>query len=150
MDALFDYAMQLGVRVEFTDLSYLNRNGDYCHELKLIRLQDGMQPRKTRHTFAHELGHATLGDEPSILSHVHQRQEDRADEWAAHFLIAPADFKDVEQRHNSKIDAMASDLYVLERTVRAYVRTLDRLGDRLYVHSRMGEGQWTRRFEVAQ
>lgn len=149
MDALYEYAMELGVQVEYTDLRHLRRNGDYCHELKLIRLQYGMLPRKTRHTFGHELGHATFGDEPSMLPHVHKRQEDRADEWAAHFLIHPADFEEAELKHGGHVPSMATDLYVLDRTVEAFKRTLDRIGDQLYVHSRMGEGQWSQRFEVA-
>ncbi|UOQ60344.1 ImmA/IrrE family metallo-endopeptidase [Leucobacter rhizosphaerae] len=149
MEALYDYAMELGVQVEFTDLRHLRRNGDYCHELKLIRLQDGMTPRKTRHTFGHELGHATMGDEPSMLPHIHQRQEDRADEWAAHFLIDPDAFRESEQRHNGKVDAMAVDLYVLDKTIHAFKRTLNRVGDSLYVGAKMGVGQWARRFEVA-
>lgn len=149
MERLYDYAMELGVRVEFTDLAHLKRNGDYSHRLRLIRIQDGMQVRKTRHTFGHELAHATFGDEPSMLPHIHKRQEDRADEWAAHFLIHHDDFKDAEERHSGHIPAMAVDLYVLEKTVKAYARTLHRFGKELYVNPRHGVGQWDARFEVA-
>ncbi|MEV8338480.1 ImmA/IrrE family metallo-endopeptidase [Leucobacter sp. NPDC077196] len=141
--------MALGVRVEFTDLRHLRRNGDYCHELRLIRLQDGLLPRKLRHVYAHELGHATHRDEPSMFSAENARQERRADEWAAHFLIDADEYREAEERHAGKIDAMAVDLYVLERTIIAYQRTLQRIGDTVYVHPRYGFGQWSDRYEVA-
>ncbi|QIK62311.1 ImmA/IrrE family metallo-endopeptidase [Leucobacter viscericola] len=149
MQRLFDYAMELGVRVEFTDLSHLKHNGDYCHKRKLVRIQDGMQPRKTRWVFGHELGHATVGDEPSMFPWIQQRQEDKADEWAAHFLIDPNDFREVEEQHNGHIPSMAVDLYVLEKSVRAYMRTLNRIGDELYIAPKMGVGQWAAKLEVA-
>ncbi len=149
MQSLFDYARMLGVQVEFTDLSHLRRNGDYCHELKHVRIQDGMMQRKTRHVLAHELGHATANDVPSMLPHIHRRQEERADEWAAHFLISVAEYRDAEELHNGKVDAMAVELHVLERTVRAYQRTMDRIGDTTYIRPRLGIGQWLDRIEVA-
>lgn len=149
MRRLYEYAMTLGLTVEFTDLTHLNCNGDYIKERGLIRIQDGMMPRKTRHTFAHELGHATHGDVPSLLPHINRRQEDRADEWAAHFLIESAEFSASEERFNGHVESMAADLYVLKRTINAYKRTLNRYGDTIYANARMGAGQWDRKFEVA-
>ncbi|QIK63663.1 ImmA/IrrE family metallo-endopeptidase [Leucobacter viscericola] len=148
MERLYDYATELGVQIEFADLQYLKRSGDYCHELRLIRIQDGMMPRKTRHTLGHELGHATHGDEPSVLPHIQKRLEDRADEWAAHFLIEHDAFREAEERHSGHIPAMAVDLYVLEKTVRAYVRTLDRIGNAVYISSKLGAGQWTEKVKA--
>ena len=149
MEHLYHHAMMLGVRVEFTDLTHLRRNGDYCHELRTIRLQDGMMPRKLRHVFAHELAHASYGDEPSILPDEDARQERRADEWAAHFLIDAGEYRDAEERHSGKIDAIAADLYVIDRTVEAYRRTLHRIGNTVYVKPRHGIGQYAHRFEAA-
>lgn len=148
MERLHDYAMALNVQVEYTDLSHLHRNGDYCHSLRLIRLQEGLLPRKERHTFAHELGHATFGDEPSMFPHVHRLQEARADEWAAQFLIDPHEFSESEQRHGGHVETMATELYVLPKTIEAYKRTLSRVGNSVYVKARMGAGQWKNRISA--
>lgn len=149
MQDLYDYAKALGVRVEYADLSHLDRTGDYCRRTRVIRLQEGMMPRKTRHVLAHELAHAVFDDEASMFIDLHRWQEDRADEWAAHLLIDVADFKEAEEKHSGHIPSIASELYVLEKTVRAFMRTLTRIGDTVYVNSKQGAGQWDMKVEVA-
>lgn len=148
MERLYDYAESLSVQVEFTDLSHLKRNGDYCDELKLVRVQSGMQARKTRHILGHELGHATHHDVPSMFPHIQRKQELRADEWAAWFLIDPVRFSEVEEQHGGHLESMAVDLHVLRKTVEAFKRTLLRVGDDVYAYPRMGVGQWHRRMEA--
>ena len=149
MQDLYDYAAMLGVRVEYADLSHLDRTGDYCKRTRVIRLHEGMMPRKTRHVLAHELAHAVYEDEASMFIDVHRWQEDRADEWAAHLLIGVDDFREAEERHSGHIPSIAADLYVLEKTVRAFMRTLTRIGDTVYVNAKQGAGQWENKFEVA-
>lgn len=63
---------------------------------RTITLRYGKGWRKARSTFAHELGYASHHDHP-VTEHVpHARQERRADEWAAGFLISPDDYSAAE------------------------------------------------------
>ena len=149
MQTLFDLADDLGVRIEYANLDLLGRDGDYNKRTRTIRLQHGMVHRLERSVLAHELAHATRGDERTFFGYYDDRDERAADEWAAHFLIHPDEYRDAEERHNGKIDAIASDLYVLNRTVEAYQRTLRRIGNTVYVHPKYGVGQYAKRYEVA-
>lgn len=145
MQQLHDYAMMLGVSVEYADLTHLGISGDYHHESRAIRLQDGMVYRKHRTAFGHELGHATRGDVPSMFPHIEARQERHADEWAAHFLFDEAEYRIAEEKYGARTDWIAQELCVLERLVIAYERTLHRIGDEIYVSPKMGAGQWARK-----
>ena len=148
MDELFKHAAELGVGVEFTNLKHLHRNGDYSARHHLIRLQDGMMPRKTRHVFAHELAHAYYRDEPSMLEHLNHAHERRADEVAAHILIRADEYREAEERFNGHTESIAAELYVLPRTVDAYRRTLCRIGDDVYVRPKHGVGQWHAKYRA--
>lgn len=133
--------MELAVRVEYTDLTHLNRHGDYHPATRHLRIQEGMVYRKHRSVLAHELAHATYGDEPSIFDYINVKQERRADEWAAHFLIDTAEYRQAEEKYGTRIDWIAQELDIIERLVVAYERTLHRIGDNTYVNPRMGIGQ---------
>lgn len=149
MQALFDYAKARGVRIEYADLRHLKRAGD-CHAATHhIRLQPGMLYRKERSVLAHELAHEYYGDAPDIFGNLTQRQEDRADEWAAHFLIDQHEFKLAEERFGTNAEWIAHELQTLKRLVTAYERTLHRVGDMIYVNPKMGFGQWQKRYEVS-
>lgn len=145
--ALMDIANALGVRV--THVSLRGRDGEYRHDLKRIRLQEGMTLRMERSILAHELGHAVFGDVPSKFGPVNAKQERRADEWAALRLITPDAYRAAEANWDGHISAMAYDLCVISRLVEAYQRVLQRVGDTTYVDARMGAGQWAHRIEVA-
>lgn len=147
MQTLYDYAMELGVSIEYTDLD--GRIGGYRHDLRHIRLQTGMLYRKERSVLAHELAHAVYGDEPDMFGHLPQRVEDRADEWAAHFLIDPAEYRIAEEKYGVHLDWIAQELCVLERLVVAYERTLHRIGNAVYVNPKLGHGNWAAKYEVA-
>lgn len=147
MQRLYDYATQLGVTIEYTKLD--GRVGGYRHDIRHIRMQQGMLPVKERSVLAHELGHATYGDEPTIFRHMNSKQERRADEWAAHFLIDAEEYRLAEERFGSHTRWIAQELGVLEKLVHAYERTLHRVGDSVYVSPRMGAKQWGRKMEVA-
>src|SRR5690606_22862417 len=127
MQALYDYATELGVSIEYTNLH--DRHGGYRHDLRHIRLQSGMPHRNERSVLAHELGHATYGDEPTIFSDYTHRQEHRADEWAAHFLIDRSDYQLAEEKYGTQTEWIAQELSVLPKLVIAYERTLNRIGD---------------------
>jgi len=145
MQALYDYAMARGVQIEYCDLRHLGRSGD-CHPpTKHIRIQTGLLYRKERSVLAHELAHEYYGDEPDMFGHMPQRVEDRADEWAAHFLFTPDDYRYAEERFGTHLGWIAQELGVLEKLVVAYERTLHRIGNEIYINPKMGAGQWVQR-----
>lgn len=136
----------LGVTVEYTDL--VSRDGEYRHDLKRIRLREGMTLRQERSALAHEVAHAVFGDVPSKFGPVNAKQERRADEWASLRLITPATYREAEQRWEGHVGAMAYDLGVTTRLVEAFRRVLARIGDTVYIAPRMGTDQWVERIAV--
>jgi len=150
MHHLFDIARAMGVRIEYTDLTRLDRDGDYCARTNTIRLQTGMSRRLTRSVLAHELAHVTFGDEPSMFGPVNAKQERRADEWAALRLITSEAFREAEQLHGGHAAAMAVELGVITDIVEAYQRILLRVGDTVYTQPRMGAGQWHERTQLVE
>ncbi|QIK64105.1 ImmA/IrrE family metallo-endopeptidase [Leucobacter viscericola] len=147
MQLLFDYAEALGLTVEFAPLR--DRNGEYRHDLKRIRLREGMPERLARWTLAHELGHAVFGDELSMFGPANAKMERRADEWAALLLIDVDIYREVEMLRDGHAPSMASDLNVAERCVIVFQGLMERIGDAVYLEPKMGVGQWSRRIEVA-
>lgn len=65
--------------------------GYYRHSTRTISTRRGLSIAEYRSTLAHELGHAAHGDEPTGNGHYGQRQERRADRYAARLLIDPDD-----------------------------------------------------------
>lgn len=145
---LDDFADALGIRVRYTDLSRLDRDGDYNRQTNTIRLQEGMSYRLHRCVFAHEVAHAVFGDVPSKFGPVNAKQERRADEWAALRLIDRDEYRHVEELHDGNVILIAQDLDVIDEIVTAYQRVLLRIGDTVYVDPRMGAGQWEHRVTV--
>ena len=145
---LYDMAAALGVRIVHTDLTHLDRDGDYNVKTNTIRLQQGMTRRLHRSVLAHELCHAIFGDVPSRFGPVNAKQERRADEWAALRLIDPERYREVEQIRDGNVALMAQDLDVIDDIVTAYQRILQRIGDHTYVAPKMGVGQWAHKVEV--
>lgn len=144
--ALLDMADALGVTVEPFPL--VGRNGEYRHDLKRIRLREGMTIRQERSVLAHEIAHAVFGDVPSKFGPVNAKQERRADEWAALRLITPGAYRASESEWDGHPAAMAYDLGVTTKLVTAFQRVLARIGDTVYVGPRMGVGQWADKLEV--
>ncbi len=143
MQRLIEEARALDVTYEFvTDLSP-HHPGSYSHSRRHIEVLDGMSYTKTLCAFAHELGHATLQHELTMFDHINEKHERAADEWAAHFLIDPTEYKAAEARFGTRTDWIAQELGVLKRTVEAFEQSLVRVGNRVYVHPKMGVGQWT-------
>lgn len=110
----------LGVRVHEVDDLPDDRDGEYLHEQRLIRLQRGMARRLRRSVLAHECAHALAGDVPTLSSWSTHRQERRADEWAAVHLIDPADYRAADIRHAGHLEAMALTLDVTTDLVAVY------------------------------
>lgn len=149
MKYLLDVAHVLGVSIKYADLARIDRDGEYDHARRTIRLQEGMGYRLKRSVLAHELAHAVFDDVPTVFGPVNARMERRADEWAARTLISLDEFKIAEATHNGHPMSMAADLDVITDLVVAYQRILARIGDTVYLRPRMGAGQYDYRELVA-
>ena len=145
---LYNMLDALGVRVEFAELPG-DRDGEYRHEERLIRIQHDLLLRRYVSTLAHECCHAVFGDTPTMFGPVNAKQERRADEWAAMRLIDPHDYRVEEARHEGHLEAMAIALHVTTDIVEAFRRVLLRIGEDVYVAAKMGAGQWAHRIGVA-
>ncbi|MDQ1206172.1 ImmA/IrrE family metallo-endopeptidase [Microbacterium sp. SORGH_AS_0862] len=138
----------LRVRVRVVDDLPDDRDGEYLHRRRIIRLRAGMARRLHRSVLAHECAHAVFADEPTMFGPRNALQERRADEWAALRLIDIDDYKLAERMHDGHAEAIAVDLDVTVDIVDAFRRILQRFGDTVYVRPRMGAGQWDHLEEV--
>ena len=147
-DDLDDAIHALGVRVEYVYLPP-DRDGEYLHHRRLIRLQRGMATRLRRCVKAHELAHAIFRDVTSKFGPVNAKAERRADEWAALRLIPLAAYKRAEILHGGHMGAMAVEIDVTTDLLEVYRAMLfvveDEKGVRTYVKPGMGDGQWSAR-----
>jgi hypothetical protein len=144
---IYDTLDALGVTVKYVDMPP-DRDGEYIHRRRLIRLQRGMAHRLHRSTLWHECAHAVFADVPSKFGPVNAKQERRADEWAALRLISLTDYMRAEIIHDGHAEAMAVELDVTIDLLIAFQRTLLVVGDRTYVRPKMGAGQFRHRAEV--
>lgn len=149
MQHLYALAESLGAQIEYADLTLLDRDGDCNIDTRTIRLQTGMLERLERSVLAHELAHLIRGDRRSMFGFYNARDERRADEWAALYLINPYEYKLAEAKFGSNIEYIAQELNVMHWIIEAYERSLQRIGNAVYVHPRMGAGQWQNKYEVA-
>ena len=69
---------------------------------------------------AHELGHAAHRDTPTGNGHFDQRQERRADEYAAQILINPHDFEAAAIWHHGHLPAIADELEVTQHILKTW------------------------------
>lgn len=67
------------------------KKGWYDHPTRTISTRRGLTIAEYRSTLAHELGHAHHSDHTTGNGHYDQRQECRADQYAARLLITPHD-----------------------------------------------------------
>ena len=141
-----DMVDALGLSIEYKRIQ--GRDGEYRHDLALIRLRPGMTYRLERSILAHELGHAVFADAPSRFGPVNAKQERRAWEWAALQLIYHDAYRAAEARHEGHPGAMAVELSVVRPVVEAYQRILLRTDQHVYVKPCMGAGQWSHREDV--
>lgn len=146
---IHDALTALGVRIDYVRNMPPDRDGEYIHQRRLIRLRAGMTQRLHRSVLAHECAHAVFGDEPTMFGPANAKQERRADEWAALRLIHHDDYRAAEQLHHGHAGAIAHDLGVVRSIIEAYQRVLLRVGDTVYVQPKMGAGMYTHREDVA-
>lgn len=126
-----------------------NTRGGYHDGLRQIRLNPGQSYRVNRSFLAHEIAHALFRDTPTHFGPVAAKQERRAWEWAATYLITPEDYSQAEQLRDGHAPAMAHDLGVTVELIATYRETLQRIGDTVYVRARMGAGMWDHREAIA-
>jgi hypothetical protein len=143
-DYIYEAIAVLGVRIVYTDLPP-DRDGEYLHRRKLIRLQIGMEHRLHRCVLAHECCHAVFEDVTSKFGPVNAKQERRADEWAALRLVSLTDYMRAEIIHGGHEGAIAVELNVTVDLLRVFRSMLLVVGERTYVQPRMGAGQWLHR-----
>jgi hypothetical protein len=147
-DDLDDMIHALGVRVEYVEMPP-DRDGEYLHGRRLIRLQRGMARRLHRWVKAHECGHAVHAHQATRFGPVNAKNERQADEWAALRLITLPAYKRAEILHNGHTGAMAVELDVVVDAVEVFRSMLltvqDEHGMHTYLQPRMGDGQWVHR-----
>lgn len=149
MQNLYALATKLGVQIEYTDLTHLDRDGDYNARTHTIRLQTGMLYRLERSVLAHELAHAIRKDRPTMFGYYNARDERCADEWAAHALVDPHEYRLAEEKFGSSTEYIAQELCVMDWVIDAYEQTLTKIGNTVYVGAKLGHGNWKAKYEAA-
>lgn len=120
---LHAYAEALGVRlVKHTG----GIKGKYFHLSRTISTRRGLSIIAYKSTLAHELAHATYGDIPTGNGHFDQRQEARADQWAANVLIDPDHFYDAHIWHGGHLPSIADELEITQHLLTVWVSNLER------------------------
>lgn len=115
---LHDMAELLGVHLRHHDG---DPKGWYSPSLRTISTKRGMAVWDYKSTLAHELAHAVYGDEKTDHGHFDQRQETRADRFAAKLLINPHQLHDVALWHRNDLHALAIDLEVTPTLLEIYL-----------------------------
>lgn len=88
--------------------------GWYDHKRRIISTRRGQSIAQYRCVLAHELGHAAHGDAPTGNGHFDQRQEHRADAYAARLLISPVEFEAAALWHQDHLPVIADELEVTQ------------------------------------
>lgn len=94
--------------------------GWYDHHRRIISTRRGQSISQYRSVLAHELGHAAHRDTPTGNGHFDQRQERRADEYAARLLINPTDFETAAIWHHGHLPAIADELEVTQHILKTW------------------------------
>ena len=94
--------------------------GWYDHHRRIISTRRGQSISQYKSVLAHELGHAAHRDTPTGNGHFDQRQERRADEYAAQILINPHDFEAAAIWHHGHLPAIADELEVTKHLLKTW------------------------------
>lgn len=100
--------------------------GWYDHHRRIISTRRGQSIGQYKSVLAHELGHAHHGDTPTGNGHYDQRQERRADEYAARLLISPIEFEAAATWHHGHLPAIADELEVTQHLLRTWTTLTER------------------------
>lgn len=124
--------------------------GGYHDGLRRVRINPGMSRRVTRSFLAHEIAHALFRDAPTPYGPVRAKQERRAWEWAALYLVDREAFAEAERLRSGHAPSIAHDLDVSVEIIEAFKRILARIGDQVYVKPGMGQGVWIERVKLSE
>ena len=102
------------------------RPGWYDHHRRIISTRRGQSISQYKSVLAHELGHAAHRDTPTGNGHFDQRQERRADEYAAQILINPHDFEAAAIWHHGHLPAIADELEVTQHILKTWQSLYER------------------------
>lgn len=100
--------------------------GGFDPSTRTIRLSPRLSRRTARSVLAHELAHAELGHVPDAPPVLRERQELRADEWAAALLVTPEAYAQAESLRGAHLASLAFELDVTIEIVRGFQRLLRR------------------------
>ena len=95
--------------------------GFYDHATRTISTRRGMSPAMYRSTLAHELAHAVYGDVPTAHGHFDQKQERRADRFAAKLLINPETFHTDFAWCQGSIIELAEELEITQHLIKVHL-----------------------------
>lgn len=118
---LHDLASTLGVTLHH---HAHGTKGWYHHPTKQISTLAGLPVAEYKSTLAHELAHAHYGDTPTGHGYYDQRQEQRADQWAAQLLINPGQLQWLAPWHQDDHIGLAYDLEVTPHLLAVYLDSM--------------------------
>lgn len=95
--------------------------GWYSPSLRVISTMRDMAVWDYKSTLAHELGHAVYNDQKTGHADFDQRQEDRADRFAAKLLINEDELKHLAPWHGTDYHSLAIDLEVTPELLDTYL-----------------------------
>lgn len=114
LDELFQHCADIGIDVEWADLGE-HRRGEYRHYERRIVLNRRLSRAQLISTLAHEIAHAKFGDTCST-----DHAERRAWQYAAAFLITPAQYATAERLVGHHPAALAVELGVTRRVIESW------------------------------
>lgn len=123
-------AVELHLLAERMGVQLLRHTGGppgwYDHHRRIISTRRGQSIGQYKSVLAHELGHAAYGDTPTGNGHYDQRQERRADEYAARLLISPVEFEAAAAWHHGHLPAIADELEVTKHLLKIWQSLYER------------------------
>lgn len=96
--------------------------GYYDHEARTISTRRGMSPALYRSTLAHELAHAMYGDVATGHGHYDEKQEQRANRFAAKLLINQDTFAADFAWCQGNLQELADELEITQHLLGIYLR----------------------------
>lgn len=116
---LHDMAYLMGVELHH---HHGPSKGWYSPSLRVISTMCDMAVWDYKSTLAHELGHAIYNDRKTGHDNFNQRQEERADRFAAKLLINDDELRHLAPWHGNDLHSLAIDLEVTSHLLEIYLK----------------------------
>lgn len=97
--------------------------GFYLDTYRVISTRRGLAVWDYKSVLAHELGHAYYRDRRSGHLYFDEKQERRADKFAADLLIDPEQLRELAAWHRHDFRSLAADLEVTPRLLTVYLES---------------------------